>query len=67
METATRTVVKATVWILFGWVVMALVGLAFTGSLAIGGTMAALNSAIGFGAYLAYERIWTHISWGRNA
>lgn len=66
METRARTLVKSGLWTLLGLVVMALVGLAFTGSLAVGGGMALINAVIGFLTYLVYERIWARIAWGRN-
>ena len=66
METRARTLVKSGLWTLLGLVVMALVGLAFTGSLAVGGGMALINAAIGFLTYLVYERIWARIAWGRD-
>ncbi|MDJ0824636.1 MAG: DUF2061 domain-containing protein [Rhodobacter sp.] len=65
METGRRTVVKAVLWNLLGLTVMALVGFAATGSMALGGGMAVVNAALGFVVYLIYERIWTRISWGR--
>lgn len=67
LETPKRTIVKGTLWILMGLVVMSLVGLLFTGSMAVGGTMALVNSLIGFVNYLAYERLWSRISWGRRS
>ena len=66
METKARTLVKSTVWVALGWFVMVIVGLIFTGSLAVGGAMAAVNSAIGFITYIFYERVWSGISWGRR-
>ena len=65
METRRRTVVKGVLWTLIGALVMALVGLAATGSLALGGAMAVVNSAVGLVSYLIYERIWARIQWGR--
>lgn len=65
METRQRTTVKAILWTLLGLVVMACVGLAFTGSVALGGTMALVNAVLGFVTYLIYERIWAKIQWGR--
>lgn len=64
MESAARTIVKAVVWNVIGLISMALVGLAATGSLAVGGAMAAINTAIGFTLYLGYERLWARIRWG---
>lgn len=66
METRQRTVVKAVLWTMLGMIVMALVGLAFTGSIALGGSIAVINSILGFLSYLAYERVWANISWGRR-
>ncbi len=66
METRKRSVVKAVVWNLIGLSVMATVGFVATGSPAVGGTMALVNTAIGFVTYLVYERIWAGIGWGRH-
>jgi len=65
MESGRRTLVKSVLWTALGCVVMTLVGLAFTGSAAVGGAMAAINAGIGFVTYLVYERIWARIPWGR--
>jgi len=67
LETRERTIVKGVVWIFMGLVVMSLVGLLFTGSVAVGGTMALVNSAIGFVNYVLYERFWAGVRWGRQA
>lgn len=65
METRQRTVVKAILWTLLGMIVMAVVGLAFTGSIAVGGGIALINAIVGFLSYLIYERVWSQIRWGR--
>ena len=65
METRQRTLVKAVLWNAIGLTVMAGVGLAMTGSAAVGGAIAAINTAIGFSAYFVYERIWARIGWRR--
>jgi uncharacterized membrane protein len=65
METRQRTLVKALVWNMIGLTVMALVGLIATGSLAVGGAIAAVNTGVGFATYVIYERIWARIAWGR--
>ncbi len=65
METKTRTLVKAVVWNIIGLAVMAGVGLALTGSAALGGAMAAINTTIGLSTYILYERVWARIGWGR--
>lgn len=66
METRRRSVVKAIIWNAMGLAVMTLVGLIATGSAAVGGALAAVNTAIGLTLYVIYERIWAGISWGRH-
>lgn len=66
MESRKRTLVKAVLWNALGLTVMSLVGLVATGSLAVGGAMAVVNTAIGFVTYLAYERFWANVHWGRH-
>lgn len=65
METRKRSLVKALVWNTIGLLTMTLVGLAATGSVSLGGTMALINTGLGFACYLIYERVWTRITWGR--
>lgn len=65
METRRRTLVKALLWQVFGLTVMGLVGWALTGSIALGGSLALINTALGFASYILYERVWAHIRWGR--
>lgn len=65
METARRTLVKAVLWNALGLVVMGVVGLVMTGSVALGWAMAVLNTAIGLACNIVYERIWSRIRWGR--
>ncbi|MFC2969854.1 DUF2061 domain-containing protein [Acidimangrovimonas pyrenivorans] len=57
---------KALVWNAIGLAVMAGVGLAMTGSAALGGAMALLNTVIGLVSYVIYERVWAHVEWGRH-
>ncbi|WP_058278218.1 MULTISPECIES: DUF2061 domain-containing protein [Ruegeria] len=66
METRRRSVVKAVVWNAMGLVMMTLVGLIATGSAAVGGTLAIVNTGIGLTMYVIYERVWAGITWGRN-
>ena len=53
-------------WNAMGLAVMALVGRIATGSAAMGGVLAVVNTGIGLTMYVIYERIWAGISWGRN-
>ncbi|GGB16231.1 DUF2061 domain-containing protein [Allosediminivita pacifica] len=66
MESRSRTLLKSVLWTLLGLVTMSLVGLVFTGSLVLGGGMAAINAVLGFLCYLVYERVWAGIRWGRH-
>lgn len=66
METRRRSVVKALIWNVMGLVMMTLVGLLATGSVALGGVVALVNTAIGLALYIVYERVWAGISWGRH-
>lgn len=66
MESRARSLVKALCWNLLGLAMMSLVGLAMTGSAALGGAMAAINTGIGFVSYLIYERFWARVRWGRH-
>lgn len=66
METRRRSVVKALIWNVMGFVMMTLVGLIATGSVAVGGVVALVNTAIGLTLYIVYERVWAGISWGRH-
>jgi len=66
MESGLRSMVKAVIWNVMGLLMMTLVGFLATGSVAAGGIMAVVNTAIGFCMYLFYERIWARIGWGRQ-
>ena len=65
MESTRRTLVKAVLWNLLGLLMMSLVGFVMTGSVAVGGTMALVNTAIGLTFYFLYERLWARVGWGR--
>lgn len=66
METRGRTLIKALIWQAIGLSVMALVGWAVTGSAMVGGTLAVINTVLGFLTYVLYERIWARVAWGRE-
>lgn len=67
METAKRSVLKAVLWNALGLLSMTGTGLLLTGSATVSGTLAVLNTVVGFIVYLGYERVWARISWGRDA
>ncbi|CUJ99195.1 DUF2061 domain-containing protein [Shimia thalassica] len=66
METRKRSVTKAIIWNLLGLTTMSVVGYVATGSAAVGGKLALVNTALGFALYLIYERVWSAIRWGRH-
>ena len=66
METARRSWVKAVLWNVLGLLTMSGVGLAMTGSIAVGGSLALINTALGFTLYVIYERLWARVRWGRH-
>jgi uncharacterized membrane protein len=66
VESWHRSFTKAVVWNVIGLTVMLGVGFALTGSIALGGAMAVINTAIGLCSYVLYERVWSCINWGRH-
>ncbi|MDU9007152.1 DUF2061 domain-containing protein [Sedimentitalea todarodis] len=66
METRQRSLVKALIWNLIGLSVMVFVGYLATGSFAMGGSIAVVNTLIGVAMYVVYERFWARIRWGRH-
>lgn len=66
MDTRRRSILKAVIWNLIGLATMSLVGLVATGSMALGGTLALVNTGVGLVMYLFYERVWAAIRWGRH-
>jgi len=65
METRTRTLAKALSWQGVGLATMTAIGFAFTGSASAGGALALVSAAVGLVAYMAHERVWGRIGWGR--
>ncbi|MCB2136606.1 MAG: DUF2061 domain-containing protein [Rhodobacteraceae bacterium] len=66
MDTAKRTILKAILWNLLGLLTMLSVGYVATGSVALGGSMAVVNTLLGLTFYMIYERCWDRVRWGRN-
>jgi uncharacterized membrane protein len=46
---------------------MIMVGFIATGSFAVGGAMAMVNTALGLSMYVIYERVWARVQWGLGA
>lgn len=67
MDSGKRTILKAILWNVLGLATMCAVGLAATGSVALGGGIAVANTVIGLVCYVIYERVWARIGWGRRA
>lgn len=65
MDTQKRSIVKAVIWNVIGIISMSVVGILATGSAALGGKMALINTGLGFSLYLIYERVWSRVRWGR--
>lgn len=65
-DNRTRTIAKAGLWTLLGLFSMVLTGFLVTGSVETGGQLALINTFIGFGSYVVYERIWASVRWGRR-
>jgi uncharacterized membrane protein len=66
MDTQSRSIVKAILWNLIGFLMMSAVGIVATGSVSLGSTLALVNTALGFLSYVIYERIWARVRWGRH-
>ncbi|MEL6234168.1 MAG: DUF2061 domain-containing protein [Pseudomonadota bacterium] len=65
METTPRILAKAVTWQVSGFVAMTIIGLAVTGTLEAGGTIALISMLSGFVSYCLHERIWARVAWGR--
>ncbi|WP_326973151.1 DUF2061 domain-containing protein [Candidatus Rhodobacter oscarellae] len=64
MDTAKRTLAKATTWQVSGFAMMTLLGFLMTGSLATAGGFAVASTLIGTVSYVVHERVWAQIAWG---
>ena len=67
MDLPRRTLAKALTWQAVGLVTMTLLGLAFTGSVGQGATLAGASTLLGLGCYVLHERAWARVGWGRAA
>lgn len=66
METRQRTLAKAILWQIVGLISMTGAGWMLTGSASLGGALALINAALGLVIYIAYERAWARVRWGRE-
>ncbi|MDF1719686.1 MAG: DUF2061 domain-containing protein [Minwuia sp.] len=65
MDSTIRTLAKTLTWQTSGLIVMMAITYAVTGSLMDGGIVAAISAATGACAYVAHERLWSRVNWGR--
>jgi uncharacterized membrane protein len=65
METNRRTLAKALSWQLMGLVTMTTLGTIVTGSAGIGGALALTSAVLGTICYVAHEKLWARVPWGR--
>jgi uncharacterized membrane protein len=66
VETKSRTLAKAVSWQGLGLITTTTLGYLATGSITAGGTLALSSATLGLVIYLAHERVWQRISWGRT-
>ncbi|WP_319022473.1 MULTISPECIES: DUF2061 domain-containing protein [unclassified Meridianimarinicoccus] len=65
-DTPLRTLAKTLTWQGLGLLSMTLIGLAITGSVAAGGTIALIGAGVGTVCYVLHERLWARVRWGRS-
>ncbi len=67
MENPKRLLAKSASWQATGLVTMTLLGAATTGSWQFAGSFALGSAAIGFVMFVAHEKLWASVPWGRDA
>lgn len=67
MDTTRRTILKAITWQTMGVISMAALSYPHTGSLTSALSLAVSASASGFVFFLAHEKIWNAVRWGRKS
>ncbi|MEV8465189.1 DUF2061 domain-containing protein [Fluviibacterium sp. DFM31] len=65
-DTPLRTLAKTLTWQGLGLLTMTLIGLAITGSVSAGGTIALIGAGVGAVCYVLHERLWARVRWGRR-
>ena len=65
MESTRRTIGKAISWQLLGLVMMSLISFYFTGSIVSALSLSLASMLSGFVCYIAHEKIWQRIKWGK--
>jgi uncharacterized membrane protein len=66
METNTRSIAKAVSYRLLGSICTALIVLIFSGDIKISAGVGAFDMFAKIGLYFLHERLWNHISFGRQ-
>ncbi len=66
MDSNTRSIAKAISYRLLGSICTALIVLIFSGDIKISAGVGALDMFAKIGLYFLHERVWNHISYGRQ-
>ncbi|MEM9631925.1 MAG: DUF2061 domain-containing protein [Pseudomonadota bacterium] len=66
MEEKRRLVLKSITWQISGVISMTLIGLVFTSSVSVSGSIAIISSITGFFFYILHEFVWSKVIWGRR-
>jgi len=66
METKTRSIVKSIIWRIIGIILLIVIAYFVTGDLKEMTIITILFHAIRMAMYYFHERIWQHISWGKE-
>lgn len=66
MQTPARTIAKSLSWQALGLVTTTAIAYALTGSMVAGGTMALTMAGVGAVLFVAHERAWERVRWGRG-
>lgn len=62
-----RSIIKAITWKFVAFCITLLTSYIFTRDFKLAGQITGLAALIGIAAYYFHERIWNHISWGRQS
>ena len=65
-ETHTRSVAKAVSWRLTGSLDTLIISYIVTGNFVIAGSIAVIELLTKIALYYFHERVWSHVSWGKQ-